>query len=69
MWTVVIALLPALLAAYLFFGWRSIWITILGVVAAVGTEALVQFFTKRPVTISDGSAVVTGMLLAFNLPP
>jgi len=69
MWTVVIALLPALIAAYIFFGWRSIWITILGVVAAVGTEALVQFSTKRPITISDGSAVVTGMLLAFNLPP
>jgi len=69
MWTVVIVLLPALFAAYIFFGWRSIWITILGIVSAVAAEALSQLLMKRPVTISDGSAVVTGMLLSFNLPP
>ncbi|MBL7108568.1 MAG: RnfABCDGE type electron transport complex subunit D [Candidatus Cloacimonetes bacterium] len=69
MWSVVFALLPALIAAYYFFGWRSVKLTILGVIAAVVTEALVQLFLKKPITVSDGSAVITGMLLAFNLPP
>ncbi|MBL7085649.1 MAG: RnfABCDGE type electron transport complex subunit D [Candidatus Cloacimonetes bacterium] len=69
MWSVVIALLPALLAAYIFFGLRSIWLTALGIISAVVVEALSQLLMKKPVTISDGSAVITGLLLSFNLPP
>jgi len=69
MWSVVIALMPALVAAYIFFGLRSIWLTALGVISAVVVEALTQLFMKKPVTVSDGSAVITGLLLAFNLPP
>jgi electron transport complex protein RnfD len=69
MWTVVIALLPALGGAVYFFGLRALWITLLAVAAAVLTEAFMQKFFSRPVSIADGSAVITGMLVAFNVPP
>ncbi len=69
MWSVVIALIPALIAAYLLFGIKAIWLTALGIVSAVATEAIIQYAMKKPITISDGSAVITGMLLAYNLPP
>ncbi|MCK4359999.1 MAG: RnfABCDGE type electron transport complex subunit D [Candidatus Cloacimonetes bacterium] len=69
MWSVVIALMPALIAAYVFFGWRSIFLTVLGIITAVVIEALMQLFMKKPITVSDGSAVITGLLLSFNLPP
>ncbi|MCF7858291.1 MAG: RnfABCDGE type electron transport complex subunit D [Candidatus Cloacimonetes bacterium] len=67
MWQVVIALTPALLVSIYFFGFQTLLLTLYAVVAAVLTEALIQKFRKVPVTISDGSAVVTGILLAFNL--
>lgn len=65
---VCIALVPALIAAVFYFGVRSLYVTALCMVFSVGAEALWQKLTKRPVTISDGTAAVTGMLLAFNLP-
>lgn len=67
MWQVVIALLPALAASCWFFGWVSLFLTLVGVVAAVLTEALIQYLRKVPITVYDGSAVVTGMLLTFNV--
>jgi electron transport complex protein RnfD len=67
MWNVVIALLPALAFAVYYWGWRSLWLTLLGVVAAVATEALIQYLRKVPVTVTDGSAVLTGMLLTYNI--
>jgi len=69
MWSVVVALLPATIASGYFFGWRALYVTGLSVIAAVLCEAAVQKFRKLPVTVGDGSAVVTGMLLAFCLPP
>ncbi len=69
MWAVVISLAPALLAGLYFFGWRSLQISVTAVVAAVLTEAAIQRLRGRPVTVSDGSAAVAGLLLAFNLPP
>ena len=69
MLSVIIALLPAFLAAIYFFGWNAIRVTVLSVAVCVLAEWLIQkFLIKGPVTISDGSAVVTGMLLAFNVP-
>lgn len=65
---VCIALVPALLASVVYFGVRSLYITALCMVFCVGSEFLWQKLTGRPVTISDGTAAVTGMLLAFNLP-
>ncbi|MGI5839172.1 MAG: RnfABCDGE type electron transport complex subunit D [bacterium] len=66
---VVIALLPAAVAAAVLFGPQAIFLIVLTVAAAVVTEAAVQKLQGRPVTVSDWSAVVTGMLLAYNLPP
>lgn len=65
---VCIALIPALVASVFYFGIRSLYITALCMVFCVGAEALWQKLTKSAVTISDGTAAVTGMLLAFNLP-
>jgi electron transport complex protein RnfD len=66
---VVIALIPAGIASIWFFGVKTLWIILLGTTAAVLTELLIQKLMKKPVTIGDCSAVVTGILLAYNLPP
>lgn len=65
---VIIAMLPALAASVWLFGARSLYITAVCVLASVLSELIFQLITKRELTISDLSAVVTGMLLAFNLP-
>ncbi len=67
MWQVVLALTPALLAGIFFFGIQSLFLTIYAVAAAVFTEASMQKFRKVPITVNDGSAVVTGILIAFNI--
>ena len=69
MWNVVLALIPALVGATYFFGFRALWLTILGVLSAVITEALVEKLSGKKITIDDGSAVITGILLTFNIPP
>jgi len=66
---VVLALVPAGIAAMLVFGWRVLLVVGVAVLFAVLTEALIQKLTKQPITINDFSAVVTGVLLAYNLPP
>lgn len=66
---VVIALLPATIFGIYNFGYRSLIIVIVSILACVGAESLYQYGTKRRVTIKDYSAVVTGLLLALNLPP
>ncbi len=69
MWQVVLALSPAILASILFFGINAIRVILLSVIFCVGIEYLIQkFLLKQEVTITDGSATVTGILLAFNLP-
>ncbi len=68
MHTVNIALLPALFASAYYFGFDAIFLTLISIVTAVLTEAGIQKFRKIPVTVSDGSAILTGMLLAFNVP-
>jgi len=69
MWNVVFALLPAWIFGIIYFGPRALWLTIIAIVTAALTEAVIQRIRKVPVTITDGSAVITGMLLAFNVPP
>ncbi|HGJ64734.1 TPA: RnfABCDGE type electron transport complex subunit D [bacterium] len=69
MWTVVISLLPAVFAGTYVFGFRVLLIILIGVISAVGTEALIQYIFHREITVYDGSAVVTGMLLAMVIPP
>ncbi len=69
MWNVVIALLPALAFSIYYWGWKTLFLTALGVLAAILTEALIQKLRKVPITVYDGSAVVTGMLLTYNISP
>lgn len=65
---VVIALLPATLAGIYFFRMGAVKVILAAIIAAVVTEAVIQKVRKQPVTINDWSAVVTGLLLAFNIP-
>jgi Na+-translocating ferredoxin:NAD+ oxidoreductase subunit D len=67
MWTVSAALMPAVIAGCVIFGMDAVRTMAAAVLAAVATEALLQKFMKRPVTVSDGSAVLTGLLLGCNL--
>jgi len=69
MYGVVIALLPALAASIYFFRFRALWLVAVTVGACVLTELIFQKVRGKPITIYDGSAIVTGLLLAFNLPP
>ena len=65
---VLIALLPAAVASVWLFGWRALAIELVCVGACVASETLSRSVMKRPQTVGDLSCVVTGLLLAFNLP-
>ena len=66
---VIIALLPAIIVSIVFYGWSELMLVALSVVACVLLEwAITKFMLKRPSTVGDLSAVVTGLLLALNLP-
>lgn len=66
---VFIALIPALIASIFIFGFYPLFICLLSVGSAVLAEYLFNKMRKQPNTISDWSAVVTGMLVGLNLPP
>lgn len=66
---VLIALVPAGIASVYYFGLRSLLLIAVTVATCVASEALFQKLTHRPVRIADFSAVLTGLLLAYNLPP
>lgn len=69
MYGVLLALVPALAASVWFFGLGALIVTLTSVLACVLFEHLIQkYLLKKPSTIMDGSAAVTGLLLAFNLP-
>ncbi len=66
---VIAALLPAYVVSVIEFGWGALITTAISVVACVGFEWLIaKFILKQKPTICDYSAVLTGILLAFNLP-
>jgi electron transport complex protein RnfD len=65
---VIIALIPACAAGVYFFKLKALAVILVSVVSCVLFEFLYQKAVKKPVTVSDLSAVVTGILLAFNLP-
>ena len=65
---VIIALLPALVMSVVYFGLRALVLTMTCVVSSVGAEFISRKVMKRNNTIGDLSAVVTGIILAFNLP-
>jgi len=65
---VIVALIPAFIASVLLFGPRAALITVICITACVLFELFFQLYTKRDITIQDLSAVITGILLGFNLP-
>ena len=65
---VTISLIPALLGAIYYFGIQALYLSGLSVAVCVLTEYIWQKITKKQVTAGDFSAVVTGLLLAFNMP-
>ncbi len=69
MWTVVACLMPPLILSIFIFGFQTLIITLISVGSCVAAEAVSQKLLKRPVTIRDGSAVITGLLLAYIIPP
>ncbi len=69
MWMVAISLIPAGIAGVFIFGLTALRVVILGVISALVTEVMLQILTKRKISILDGSAFITGLLLAYNLPP
>lgn len=66
---VVLALVPSVIAGTIFFGLRAAFITVICAATCVLTEYICRRVMKRNQTIGDLSAVVTGILLALNLPP
>jgi len=69
MWTVILTLTPAIVFAAVHFGRPAVITLALGGLSAVIFEALVQKLRRKAVTISDGSALLSGLLLAMCLPP
>ncbi|MCD7862066.1 MAG: RnfABCDGE type electron transport complex subunit D [Lachnospiraceae bacterium] len=65
---VFIALLPAAVAGAVWFGWHALLLEVVCVAAAVAFEYIFQKCMKKEITAFDGSAAVTGLLLAMNLP-
>ncbi|MBE0642354.1 MAG: RnfABCDGE type electron transport complex subunit D, partial [Bacteroidales bacterium] len=69
MYGVVIAMVPAMLVSAYFFGLDALRVMAVSVLACLLFEYLIQkYLLKGPLTITDGSAVITGILLAFNVP-
>ena len=69
MYGVIIALIPALIMSTIFFGVDSLKVTFIAITACVAFEYLIQtYFLKVKPTINDGTAIITGILLAFNVP-
>ena len=66
---VIIALLPATVGGCILFGWKAALVVLTCVVTAVVAEFVCCKIMKRPNSIGDCSAIVTGILLALNLPP
>src|SRR3989337_3447291 len=69
MHAVILALLPAMASSVYFFGLRALGLILVSVISSVLTEYAVQKIREKPVTIQDGSAIITGILLALTLPP
>ncbi len=69
MWTVSGTLVPVMLLSIYVFGFRALFITLVSIVSCVVVEAISQKALGRKVSVKDGSAVLTGILMAFVIPP
>ncbi|MCF8298056.1 MAG: RnfABCDGE type electron transport complex subunit D [Saprospiraceae bacterium] len=69
MYGVVIAMVPALLVSFYYFGLGAVKVTLVAVIACMLFEYLIQkYLLKGEITVFDGSAIITGILLSFNVP-
>lgn len=69
MFGVAIALMPALFTSIFYFGYGALIVTATSVISCIVFEYFIQrFIFRKPLSVTDGSAIVTGLLLAFNLP-
>ncbi len=68
MLTVIIALMPSVIATTIIFGPRALFVILTSVATAVAWEVIARLIMKRNCTINDFSAVVTGLIFALNLP-
>lgn len=68
MYTVILTLIPAGIGSVYFYGPKALWIILISIASAVAAEALVQKILHVPIAVSDGSAILTGILLAYNVP-
>lgn len=69
MWFVCLALLPAAINSVFIFGANALWLMITSILAAMCAEGVTRYLLKKPTTLLNGSAVLTGLLLAMNVPP
>lgn len=69
MWTVCACLVPPIALSVAVFGWGSLLLCLVSVASCVAVEFLCQKAMRRPVTVGDGSAVLTGLLVAMIIPP
>jgi len=69
MWTVLACLMPPLILSVFIFGIQTLIITAVSVISCMLVEAVSQKALGRPITIRDGSAALTGVLIAFVIPP
>lgn len=68
MFTVILALMPATVFGIFNFGFRALAVLLLSVGTCVASEYLYEHFMHLPITVKDGSAILTGLLLGLNLP-
>lgn len=69
MYDVAIAMVPALIWGVIQFGFHALIVVAATVASCVLSEYLFEKYMKKPITIGDGSALVTGMILGLNMPP
>ncbi|HPK44717.1 MAG TPA: RnfABCDGE type electron transport complex subunit D, partial [Spirochaetota bacterium] len=69
MWLVVLSLMPATIFSCYLYGLYVALVIVTSIISAIVSEIIMQYLLKRPITVNDGSAVITGLLLAMNLPP
>lgn len=69
MWNVILALVPTTVMAFIYFGWTSAGLILGSVAAALLSEMAINKVKGEGFTIADGSAAITGLLLALTLPP
>ncbi|MBC2856235.1 MAG: RnfABCDGE type electron transport complex subunit D [Cetobacterium sp.] len=68
MYDVIIALIPAMIAAWYFFGVRALTVTAVSILTCMVFEYICQKVMKRDIDVFDGSAIITGILYAFVIP-